>query len=739
MKISASVVIALLPAVASFAPESNRGTHRNNARQHSPALSSQIAAQPPRQGELDSAAAVPVASMESSPASSSSSNGGFGSNYAAAARKRSRQKSSGAPIVDSTLLRFISSQKKKEMPQHPSDVASQQNPSGSYLDSLNSTAESLLLEERIVQQKTADQLDPWMGQYNRKRVAQKLMVLGVSEQAALHAGEQVQDHVLMRTARRRVREFLRERDSLWNSAKAQNQNNGAMTVSQQLIEQKILNSEPPHPHYGVDDVIELMLEYGLTGNDICTILAHSPGVALMMPRRSLATPTGVNGKTANGKDNLNGNAANGGAPLQDNISNDEEESLGGGETLEQTLNRSFRGLLSTTLKLRRYDARKVLRGCPGLLSMRGSKSAVQVVAMMTKLGVSTSSMARDKTALPTLLSRSPAGIFRLISFLSSDAVRMPLSKIGPLIRRADGQKLLDAVTPVPRLQKHVDSDTVGEEQAIDQKVESAIYGRSSEVRRDQVNEVYKNMTKTAWILRNEIGAKDLGKVVAAYPSVLLLDADTQILPSANYLMEELGIMEGDLVSVLQLYPALLGKDVYEMQKVVEFLEALEIQNDNLPIMFRAFPALLTLDVDKDMMPVVTYLQSIGISNIGRFVARLPPVLGYSVENELEPKWQFLNRVCMYANFELTKFPAYFSYPFERVIKTRYEYLSAKGFPTDIISVDTVLRFGDHDFAIKVARDLDEGKLFAAFAKNRMNERAPKNRRRPRKAKKTQSS
>jgi hypothetical protein len=722
MRISASVVIALLPVVASFAPESSRGrgTNHNKERQYSPALSSQIAAQPLRKGELDSAA--------SGPAQVASSNDGFGtSNYAAAARKRSRQKSSGAPIVDSTLLRFISSQKKKETPQQPSDFSSQQNASGSYLDSLNLAADSLQEERQVQQQKAADQLDPWMGQYNCKRVAQKLMALGVTEQAALHAGEQVQDHVLMRTARRRVREFLRERDSLWNSAKAQNQNNGAaMTVSQQLIEQKILNSEPPHPDYGVDDVIELMLEYGLTGNDISTILAHSPGIALMMPRRSLATPSGVIGTTAYGEENRNEND-------QDNLTSEEEESLGG-ETLEETLNRSFTGLLCTTLKLRRYDARKVLRGSPGLLSMRGSKSAFQVVAMMTTLGVSTSSMARDnKTALPTLLSRSPAGIFRLISFLSSDAVRMPLSKIGPLIRRADGQELLNAVAPIPRLH----SDGVSEEQAIDQKVESAIYGRRSEIRRDQVDQVYKNMIKTAWILRNEIGTKDLGMVVAAYPSVLLLDAETQILPSANYLMEELGIMEGDLVSVLQLYPALLGKDVYEMQKVVEFLEALEIGYDNLPIIFRAFPALLTKDVEKDMMPVVEYLQSIGISNIGRFVTRLPPVLGYSVENELEPKWQFLNRVCMYANFELTKFPAYFAYPFERVIKTRYEYLAARGFPTDIISVDAILRFGDQDFATRVAREDDEGKLFAAFAKNRMNERAPKNQKRP-KTKKTQN-
>lgn len=95
------------------------------------------------------------------------------------------------------------------------------------------------------------------------------------------------------------------------------------------------------------------------------------------------------------------------------------------------------------------------------------------------------------------------------------------------------------------------------------------------------------------------------------------------------------------------------------------------------------------------------------------------MLGYSVENELRPKWEFLSKVCLYPSFELSTFPAYFSYPLDRVIKTRYEYLQyIKEAPTQLLALDLVVRYGDKDFAEKVAKDEDRGRLFARFAKRR---------------------
>ena len=259
---------------------------------------------------------------------------------------------------------------------------------------------------------------------------------------------------------------------------------------------------------------------------------------------------------------------------------------------------------------------QVLRNCPGLLTVRGSKNAQQIVALMSSLGVSKTSLARDKTALPVLLSRSPAALFRLVAFLSSDAVRMNVKTIGPLLRRADCSALLNAVAPVPRLQNEADEALVNVE---NNETAVLFWGRSSQERREQINNVYRQMSATAWTLRHEIGTEDLGKVIAAYPTVLLLDAETKILPTASYLMNELGIWQDDLPRVLQLYPALLGMDVEDMKRVVDYLLSLEVAEENLASIFRAFPSLFMLDIEKDMKPVVAFLRNVGILNIGRFI------------------------------------------------------------------------------------------------------------------------
>lgn len=52
---------------------------------------------------------------------------------------------------------------------------------------------------------------------------------------------------------------------------------------------------------------------------------------------------------------------------------------------------------------------------------------------------------------------------------------------------------------------------------------------------------------------------------------------------------------------------------------------------------RAFPSLLGLERERHMDGVVRYLKSLGVQNVGRFVSRLPPVLGYDVNTNLAPK------------------------------------------------------------------------------------------------------
>jgi len=123
------------------------------------------------------------------------------------------------------------------------------------------------------------------------------------------------------------------------------------------------------------------------------------------------------------------------------------------------------------------------------------------------------------------------------------------------------------------------------------------------------------------------------------------------------------------------------------------------------------------------LTLLFFLHRLPYFSTSSFIRRLPPVLGYSVERELKPKWEYLQKVCDFNTFEVVRFPAYFSYPLERVIKSRYEYLrDEKGLPLQLFGVDDVLRSGDIDFATRVAGDKDKGAAYSKF----VNERKKRN-------------
>ena len=605
-----------------------------------------------------------AAAAETIPFATTTDSTAFGDNRR---RRRRRPKVSRPPAVDSTLLRFVSEQRATPTPTNPRP--------------LNSAV--------VIKGESS-----WWAQFNSHRIASLLLEKDpqLDASAAQRAGEAVQSQALARQARRQIRSFLKERDEVLLNGKhnddaANGDYNNITThrVNRDALATPPAPPPPQTPMHTFEESVDVMLELGLTIKDVADILHHTPGVALMRPR-------GENGQ---------------------------------GETLETTLTRVL-ALLGQTLRLRRYNARKVIRTCPGLLTVRRSQAAAQVVIIMSRLGVSAKALSRDLPALSHFLLRPPAAIFRLVSFLASDAIRMPVKQIGPLLRRRECRELLDCVAPIPSREVLLATNDGGADaegvddlaDTVDPTVASALWGRESIQRRERIEETYRRMSKTAWTLRHEIGTKDLGKVIAAYPSVLLLDAEETILPNAHYLMNDLGIWEDDLPKVLQLYPTLLGTELDRMKRVTEYLLSLDVPEENLPSIFRSFPRLLTLDIEQDMEPVVEFLQAAGIRNLGRFICRLPPILGYSVSREILPKWNYLAGVCADPRFEVTKFPAFFSYPLERV-RTRYDYLRrVKRVPTQFLSVDQIMSLGDKDFATKVVGDLDEGRTFLYYCEQR---------------------
>lgn len=631
----------------------------------------------------------------------SASNDGLGQNYAANKQRQERQKAK-APLVDSTLLRFISSQKnsgavlvKEEDGRAPVGGAipiddPKEARRGVEVDLPTFTAENLGETEAPVAPSRAIDLpsgqiesQSWLSQYNTQRVALKLQALGVDNAAAAKAGKIVQDYVLARVTRLRIRRFLQERDVLWESG-------SPMPLDRKGI--KEIESPVAASNFDIDTVIIVMKEYSLTGNDIAAVFSHTPSVATMRARMT-----------------------------ENKAHIDETDGKQKSFSLEETLDRAFVGLLSENLKLRRYDARKVLRASPGLLTSKGSASAVQVVNLMVSLGSSTNSIARDKKSLPTLLCRSPALLFRLVSFLSSAQLKVPLSAIGPILRQKQSAVLLNAVAPVKRTITLDSYNDTASKNMTSLNTESEIMGYlkvDNTMRQKMIEESYRTMEAVADVLRRSAGIRDFHKILSSHQDVFSLNA-TNIHLMAHYLRVDAGMTKDDIAKAIQTFPALLEQDVSRVKDVVEYLLSIEVDADDLPIILRSFPSTLLLDIEKNMIPVVSFLRDIGVRNTGRFVTRLPPVLGYSVDDNLKPKWDFLKEVCQFDYFEVVRFPAYFSYPLERVIKIRYEYLrDCKGIPIEWARVDDVLRFGDRDFAAEVCHDTDDGAAFAKFAEER---------------------
>ena len=187
---------------------------------------------------------------------------------------------------------------------------------------------------------------------------------------------------------------------------------------------------------------------------------------------------------------------------------------------------------------------------------------------------------------------------------------MPVDRIGPLFRRSECANLLDFVAPLSNKQI-IDSSVL-----FDNLAKGG--GEINSATETEITRRYKMMFKTAKHLRRVVGMTDLGRSISAYANILTLEVDTQIDPCITFLTEDVGLYEEEIPNVLELYPQLLGGNIIEMQRNVEYLRKLEVAEEDLGSIFRAFPALLTLPVP-NMDKVVEFLKDVGVSNIGRFV------------------------------------------------------------------------------------------------------------------------
>lgn len=588
----------------------------------------------------------------------------------------SNKKRRASPAIDSDLLRFLSSTKSVTQLSDASEV------------SVNESEMDGIISKEL--DNSSENVQPsWMDQFHAENVARVLVNYDAGVDDALAAGFAVQNHAFERMRRRTINRFLQDRDELWATYQ---QLNGAGI---EYLEEpsKIMNcrregniNDGLPSMANLEKVVALLTESGCNGSDVAAIITHTPSIIMMRTNADNVISSGTN----------------------------ELETVG--ESLEQTINRVVKDLLFTTLNMRKNEVRKVLRLCPRLLTVKGSHEAVQVITLLSSLGSSTKSIVRDKRFLINMLSRTPTSLFRLVAFLTSSSICMRVKDIGPFLRKPGCIELLDSLCPSKdyvRLRLGSDPElSLLSRSAVDAKL------------RNEVDNVYKNATATSNILRNELGIDYVSKLLPAYPGILLLDPETDIFPVTDFLHCDLGMSELDIPKVLQTFPTLLRTNIDQMEETVDYLIELEVKPSSLAKIFRAFPAILSFDTKTQMEPVVMFLRYIGVVNVGRFITLLPSILGYSVEEDLHPKWDYINKVCGFDYFDLVRFPAFFSYPLSR-IQSRYEYLRWRGIQYRLTKLETVLCFGDNDFATDVVGDKDGGKLFREFVKKRTQKRNKK--------------
>lgn len=105
------------------------------------------------------------------------------------------------------------------------------------------------------------------------------------------------------------------------------------------------------------------------------------------------------------------------------------------------------------------------------------------------------------------------------------------------------------------------------------------------------------------------------------------------------------------------------------------------------------------DPDITLLPRIRYLKQRGLSErqIAFMVGRFSPLLGYSIEEVLKPKLDFLVNIMEKPIKEVVDYPRYFSYSLEKKITPRFRVLKGRNVEC---SLKDMLGKNDEEFAVE---------------------------------------
>lgn len=144
-------------------------------------------------------------------------------------------------------------------------------------------------------------------------------------------------------------------------------------------------------------------------------------------------------------------------------------------------------------------------------------------------------------------------------------------------------------------------------------------------------------------------------------------------------------------------PGILESNVeFCLKPTLAYLRSLGLEKLNSPTTLNAH--LLNTRVGK-FEEKVKFLQSVGFSyeESARICARLPAIFGYSIDNNLRPKFEFLVREMKRSIEEVKDFPQYFAFSLNQRIAPRHFHLKKRNAK---VKLNRMLLWSDNRFYAK---------------------------------------
>ncbi|KAG1341904.1 transcription termination factor MTEF1, chloroplastic [Cocos nucifera] len=175
------------------------------------------------------------------------------------------------------------------------------------------------------------------------------------------------------------------------------------------------------------------------------------------------------------------------------------------------------------------------------------------------------------------------------------------------------------------------------------------------------------------------------------------DIDRTLAPVFAFLATDLSADPEQARDLILRCPELLVSNVeHRLRPTLQFLRELGLKNLNSPTNLNAH--LLNTPIEK-LVSKIRFLQSLGFSyeEAARLCARCPAIFGYSVENNLRPKIEYLVNDMGRSVVELKKFPQYLAFSLKKRIVPRHLHLKQRGVQ---IPLQRMLLWSDERFYAK---------------------------------------